>query len=459
MMHGGAGEQRRDRNAVGAGAAVGQDDDVAAAAHLFLGALAQLVERPAHAVGAVLGREGDVEGDRLEMIAGHFRDRADLFQIVIGEDRLPRFEALGVRVALEVEQIRPRPDDGDEAHHQFLADRIDRRVGHLREVLLEIGEQRLRLVGQGRNRRVVAHGADRFLAGRGHRRHQHLQVFLRVAEGLLAIEQRQVGDRRDVGGAGQFFEHDLRALEPFLVGMALRQRRLELLVGNEPAFVEIDQQHLARLQPPLLDDVFFRNWQHAHFRGHDDAVVAGEQIARGTQAIAVERRADLAAVGEGHRGGPVPWLHDRGVVFVEGAPLLIHQRVARPGLRNHHHHGVGERVAALHQEFERVVEAGGVRLPFVGDRPQLLDVFSEQRRGYVGLPRRHPVDVAAQRVDLAVVRDVAVGMRQRPGREGVGGEALMHQRDRALEFRIVQVRIIRAELVGEEHALVDHRAA
>ena len=76
-----------------------------------------------------------------------------------------------------------------------------------------------------------------------------------------------------------------------------------------------------------------------------------------------------------------------------------------------------------------------------------------------GLPRRHPVDVAAQRVDLAVMRDHPVGMRQRPGREGVGRKALMHQRQRALEIRLVQVGIIFAELVGEEHALVDHGAA
>ncbi len=57
MMHRRAGEQHRNLDAVGAGLAVGQDDDVAAGAHFFLGALAQLVERPAHAVGAVLGRE------------------------------------------------------------------------------------------------------------------------------------------------------------------------------------------------------------------------------------------------------------------------------------------------------------------------------------------------------------------------------------------------------------------
>ena len=50
-------------------------------------------------------------------------------------------------------------------------------------------------------------------------------------------------------------------------------------------------------------------------------------------------------------------------------------------------------------------------------------------------------------------------MRQLPGREGVGREALMHQRERALEMRIVQIGIVGAELVGQEHALVDDGAA
>ena len=75
------------------------------------------------------------------------------------------------------------------------------------------------------------------------------------------------------------------------------------------------------------------------------------------------------------------------------------------------------------------------------------------------MPRRHPVEVTAQRVDLAVMRDHAVGMGELPGREGVGREALMHERKRRGEFRMVQVRIIGAKLIGEEHALVDNGAA
>ena len=205
---------------------------------------------------------------------------------------------------------------------------------------------------------------------------------------------------------------------------------------------EIDEQHLARLQAPLRDDALFRHRQHAHFGGEHDEVVVGDEIARGPQAVAVERGADLAAVGEGHRRRAVPRLHHRGVIFVEVAPLLVHQRIAGPGLRDQHHHRVGQRIAAAHQELERVVETGGVGLALVGDRPELGDVVAEQFGIDARLPRRHPVDVAAQGVDLAVMRDHAIGMREPPGRERVGGETLMHQRQRGLEARVEQVLVI-----------------
>ena len=314
------------------------------------------------------------------MGVGDVGDRADLFQVRVGQDRLAHFEPLGRGQALQVEQVRPRPDDRDEAHHQLLADRIDRRVGDLREILLEVGEELLRPVRQRRDRRVVAHRARGFLAGGRHRRHQDVDVFLRIAERLLPVEQRQVGAHALGRRVRQFLQHDLGAVEPVAIGMALGQRRLDLVVGNEAALFEVDQQHLAGLQPPLGDDLVLGDLQHAHFGRHHDAVVAGDEIARRPQAVAVERGADLAAVGEGDRGRAVPRLHQRGVIFVEGAALLIHQRIAGPRFRNHHHHRVRQRVAALHQEFERVVEAGGVGLAFIGDRPQPADVLAVELR-------------------------------------------------------------------------------
>ena len=76
-------------------------------------------------------------------------------------------------------------------------------------------------------------------------------------------------------------------------------------------------------------------------------------------------------------GRAVPGLHQAGVVFVEGAALGIHQRVAGPGFRDQHHHGVGKAVATRQQQFERVVEAGGVRLAVRDQRPHLVEIGVE----------------------------------------------------------------------------------
>ena len=79
MMHGGAGEQRRDRNPVRARHAVGQDDDVDALAHRAFGARAQFVEHLLHARRAEAGMEGGVERARLEMACRRYRRSSGSF--------------------------------------------------------------------------------------------------------------------------------------------------------------------------------------------------------------------------------------------------------------------------------------------------------------------------------------------------------------------------------------------
>ncbi len=71
------------------------------------------------------------------------------------------------------------------------------------------------------------------------------------------------------------------------------------------------------------------------------------------------------------------------------------------------------------------------------------------------LPCPHPVAVALDGVDLAVVRDGAERLGQRPGRERVGGEARVDDRELGLEALVREVRVERLELRGGEHALVD----
>ena len=196
--------------------------------------------------------------------------------------------------------------------------------------------------------------------------------------------------------------------------MLLRERGLDLVIRDDAAFVEIDKQHLARLQTPLVHDALFGHRQHTDFGGHDDMVVVGHHISRRAQAVAVEGGADLTAIGKGDRGGAIPGLHQRGVIFVEGAQLGIHEIVAGPGLRDQQHHGVGQGIAARHQQLERIVDTGRIALPMGDQRPHLVEIRAHQVRGHGLAPRGHPVDVAAHSVDLAVMGQHAVGMGQRP---------------------------------------------
>ena len=76
-----------------------------------------------------------------------------------------------------------------------------------------------------------------------------------------------------------------------------------------------------------------------------------------------------------------------------------------------------------------------------------------------GLAGVHPVDVAAQGVDFPVMRDVAVGMSAVPTGEGVGGKTGMDQGQGAFHRRVPEIGIKLIHLLGQEHPLIDQRAA
>jgi hypothetical protein len=77
------------------------------------------------------------------------------------------------------------------------------------------------------------------------------------------------------------------------------------------------------------------------------------------------------------------------------------------------------------EQFEDVVERRGVGAAGLHHRLDVVEVRVEQRVGEPRLVALHPVGVARDRVDLAVVGQHPEGLRQLPGREGVGGVALV----------------------------------
>ena len=395
------------------------------------------------------------QGDALEPVrAGATVEVAQLLQLLVAEHRRGQAD-LARRGGRRLQQVPLGADGGVDRHDDLFADGVHRRVGHLGEQLLEVAVEQLRLVRQHRQRRVGPHRAVGLDAVDGHGRHQHLEVLAGVAEGLLAPQHGVVIGLDHRRRLGQIADGDQVLLQPLPVGGGGRHLVLDLVVADDPALRGVDQEHAPRLQTPLLQNPLGRNVEHADLGRHHDQVVLGDVVARRAQAVAVERGADAHAVGEGHRGGTVPGLHQAAVELVEVLPGARHRLVVRPRLGDHHHHRVRQRPPCQKEQLEDVVEHPRVRPLGVDDRDALLQVVAEQLGGEHALAGVHPVDVAAQRVDLAVVGDHPVGMRARPVGEGVGRKPRVHQRQRRLDALVLQVEIERGQLIAVQHPLVD----
>ena len=303
-------------------------------------------------------------------------DLPEPLELLVAEDRVVDHE-LARMLGRLVEQVALRADERLHAHHDGFADRIDRWVRHLREQLLEVRVHQRTAVGQDGERRVVAHRTDRLLAVDREGREHHLHVLLRVAERQLQAADRFAGRPRR-GARRQVGEPDALAVEPGAVRPAGGDLRLHLGVGDDPPLREVDEEELAGLETALAQDTAGGDVEHTGLRGEHHPAVRGLEPASGPQAVAVERRADQRAVGEGDRRRAVPRLGQALVEAVEAAQLVRHVGPARVGLRHHHHQRVRERAARQDEQLEHVVEDRRVRASRPDDGHELLHVVAEE---------------------------------------------------------------------------------
>ena len=280
---------------------------------------------------------------------------------------------------------------------------------------------------------------------------------LRVAEHLLAARSAARDSRCSLGPRRAADRRAARGCARPTSRYGMPARRSAALISSSSTMRPCSRS-TKKIRPgcsrPFAHDVLGRDLEHADLGRHHDEAVLRDDVARGAQAVAVEHRADLAAVGERDRRGAVPGLHQERVVLVVGAPIGIHLGVVLPRLGDHHQDGFGQLAAGQHQELERVVELRRVAdARSRQDRIELLQIVAEQRRAQRALARVHPVAVAAQRVDLAVVREVAEGMGEIPGRERVGAVARVHERERRLQRRVGEIADrSRSICVRDQHA-------
>ena len=121
------------------------------------------------------------------------------------------------------------------------------------------------------------------------------------------------------------------------------------------------------------------------------------------------------------------------MVFEEPAHVASHIIFRAPRLRDQHQHGVFRGTPRGDEQFEHIVERGGIALAGLDQGEELREVVAEQLALQKMFARPHGIQVAAQGVDLAVVRQVAERMRQLPRRERVRAVALVHDREARTE--------------------------
>ena len=186
MMHGPHGEKGADRHPLRAHGAIGEQNKAAALLDSPACFGADAVQRRRQARSARTGLVGDIDGRRAPAPVIQVLDGG---QFLVGQDRMRNAKPAGVLLG-GLQQVPLRAAVAIQRHDDLFADRIDGRIGDLGETLLEVVVEHARLIGQHRQRGIVAHGAERIaqLADQGLQHDIH--GLDGIAEGVHARRQR-----------------------------------------------------------------------------------------------------------------------------------------------------------------------------------------------------------------------------------------------------------------------------
>ncbi len=176
----------------------------------------------------------------------------------------------------------------------------------------------------------------------------------------------------------KIFELHKIFIEPLPVGMFFDDFVFNFFVSNDTAFLRINKEHTAWLQPPLLEHTLRSYLQNTHFRSHDHKVVLGHVITGGTKTITVQNRTNLNTICKDNRSRTVPRFHQARVVFIESLFIIAHTLMIGPGFRDHHHDCMRKRTPAENQEFQTVIKHRRVAAVRRNHRKQLFDIVAEK---------------------------------------------------------------------------------
>ncbi len=201
----------------------------------------------------------------------------ELGKLFVRKDR--RFELDQPRMLRSrLEEIAFRSDRRFRGHDDLFPDAIYRRIGDLREQLLEIVEKQLRFIRQNRQRSICSHRAHGFVPVSRHRQHQHAQIFKRVPKRKLPLQHFLVIKLRHRIRIGHVRELNKVLIQPIAIRMFGGDRLFDFLIGHDAPLLRIHKEHASRLQTAFLQHAVGRNVEHSHFAGHHYQIIFGHVI-------------------------------------------------------------------------------------------------------------------------------------------------------------------------------------
>ena len=447
VVHSRHGQQHRDRHPAGINAPVAESDD---------GRVARCLGR---CVKELPQRRGQPTRTRVRGKARRKHPHREWplglqpAHVVGQQDRTGQLQQMRMRRRV-LQKRRPRSQVHGQGHHGAFPEGIDGWIRDLGEPLLEILVEESRPSREHSRGDVVPHGEDRVFPFLHHRAEDAFHILQRVSEGALV--------RRRGVTTGTIERHrpepDEMPADPRPIGQNLGQRRLDLVIPHHGAPCGVHHQHLPRPQPSLLEDALGSDVEHAGLRGHHDQIIFCAHEASGAQAVAIQRRADRNPIRKRQGGRPIPRFGQTGVVFVEPPHRLVEPVLRFPGCGHQHGQDVGEAAAGYRQQLNDVVQHRAVAAALLDHRLQHPQTVAPDGGAEFRVSRLHPVHVAAQRVDLAVVGKKAEWLGEAPARERVGAVPLMEDGQRRLVDGIGEIAIETRQPRRREQCLVDDRA-
>ena len=353
--HRGDRQKGGDRQMILIHAPVREDDDIRAGRRCPVHTHQELLHRPGK-IRAPVVKKRHRPGLKPRAV-----QRAELDHVRAVQHRLLHLQHPAV-AAILLQEISVGAQIDRRVRDDLLPERVDGRVRHLGEQLLEVVEQILVLLREYRQRNIMPHGSCRFIPVLRHGKQLVLHLLVGVAEGavklvpkVLAVYRRTMIRQRDVLQTLQV------PVQPLAEGTARRVVTLALFVRQNALFLRVHQQHPPGHEPALFHDMGRILGKDPHLRSQHQAPPVCHIPAGRPEPVPVQRRPQDLSVTEDHRGRPVPGLHHGGVIVIEIPFLQVHVPVVSPGLRNRDHHCPRKLHPVHHQELQSVVQHGGIR--------------------------------------------------------------------------------------------------